>query len=130
MSAAVPQHYIVITQREQLVGRFNAPMTQALLMFVDEGIWAGDKEGEGALKHLVTDEELLIEGKLQDGFMVRNLSRLIIASNEKWVVPAGNRARRWCVLDVADTHLHDRGYFAAIDKELKNGVGWKGSCTC
>jgi hypothetical protein len=40
--------------------------------------------------------------------MVRNLSRLIIASNERWVVPAGVNARRWWVLDVADTHANDR----------------------
>ena len=115
------EHYIAISQREHLVGRFNAHMTQALLIFVDEAMWAGDKQGEGVLKHLVTDHELLIEGKFKDGYMVRNLSRLIIASNEKWAVPAGMRARRWCVLDVADTHLQERGYFAAIDKELKNG---------
>jgi len=58
--------------------------------------------------------------------MVRNLSRLIIASNEKWVVPAGIRARRWCVLDVADTHANDRAYFRAIDDELHRDGGLAG----
>jgi Family of unknown function (DUF5906) len=110
-----PQHYVVISQAAQLTGKFNAHFQRALMVFVDEGFWAGDKAGEGALKHLVTDEALLIEGKHRDAFMVRNLSRLIIASNEKWVVPAGIRARRWCVLDVANTHANDRAYFGAID---------------
>ncbi len=116
-----PQHYVVVSQSSQLTGRFNAHFQRALLIFVDEGFWAGDKSGEGALKHLVTDKELLIEGKHKDAFMVRNLSRLIIASNEKWVVPAGIQARRWCVLDVADTRANDRAYFSAIDEELRNG---------
>jgi hypothetical protein len=116
-----PQHYVVVSQSSQLTGRFNAHFQRALLIFVDEGFWAGDKPGEGALKHLVTDRELLIEGKHKDAFMVRNLSRLIIASNEKWVVPAGIQARRWCVLDVADTRANDRAYFSAIDEELQNG---------
>jgi Family of unknown function (DUF5906) len=110
----------------QLTGKFNAHFQRALMVFVDEGFWAGDKAGEGALKHLVTDEELLIEGKHRDAFMVRNLSRLIIASNEKWVVPAGIRARRWCVLDVADTHANDRAYFGAIDDELHRDCGLAG----
>ena len=90
------------------------------------GFGLGDKAGEGALKHLVTDEELLIEGKHRDAFMVRNLSRLIIASNEKWVVPAGIRARRWCVLDVADTHANDRAYFGLSTMSCTAMVGWRG----
>ena len=121
-----PQHYVVVSQAAQLTGKFNAHFQRALMVFVDEGFWAGEKSGEGALKHLVTDEELLIECKHRDAFMVRNLSRLIIASNEKWVVPAGIRARRWCVLDVADTHANDRAYFGAIDDELHRDGGLAG----
>jgi hypothetical protein len=64
---------------------------------------------------------VLIEGKHKDAFMVRNLSRLLISSNENWVVPAGARARRWFVLDIADTHRNERAYFAAIEDELDNG---------
>jgi hypothetical protein len=116
-----PQHYIAISQREHLVGRFNAHFMQCLLVFVDEAMWAGDKQGEGTLKHLVTDTELMVEQKYKDGFMVRNISRLIIAGNERWNVPAGLRARRWCVLDVANTHMQDRGYFRAIAHEMMNG---------
>jgi len=49
------------------------------------------------------------------------MSRFIIASNEDWVVPAGLKARRWAVLDVAHTHKEDRAYFAAIEKEWESG---------
>jgi hypothetical protein len=116
-----PHHYIVISQAAHLTGRFNAHQQQVLLMFIDEGFWAGDKQGEGTLKHLITDPELLVEPKRINAFMVRNLSRLIVASNEHWAVPAGLRARRWCVLDVADVRANDRAYFGAIDAELKAG---------
>jgi Family of unknown function (DUF5906) len=116
-----PEHYIVISQAAHLTGRFNAHQQQAVLMFVDEGFWAGDRAGEGALKHLVTDHELLIEPKHVNAFMVRNLTRLIIASNESWVVPAGLSARRWCVLDVDPASANDRGYFGAIDAEMRSG---------
>jgi hypothetical protein len=116
-----PHHYVVVSQAAHLTGRFNAHHAQCLLMFVDEGFWAGDKHGEGALKHFVTDHELLIEPKHVNAFMVRNLTRLIIASNEHWVVPAGTKARRWFVLDVANTHANDRAYFTAIEAELNDG---------
>jgi Family of unknown function (DUF5906) len=114
-------HFVVISQATHLTGRFNAQFLHTLLAFVDEAFWAGDKPGEGALKHLVTDEYVTIEGKYRDPITVRNLSRLIIASNENWVVPAGVQARRWCVLDVADTRANDRAYFKTITDELGNG---------
>jgi hypothetical protein len=120
------RHYVVIEKVEQLTGRFNAHIQTALTIFVDEGFWAGDKASQGALYHLVTDEDLLIEGKFKNAYMVRNLSRLIIASNEKWVVPAGLKARRWAVLDVSNAKARNREYFAAIEKEIFEDGGLAG----
>ena len=71
----------------------------------------------------IVHRELSQLGSCEGGGTNRNLSRLIIASNEKWVVPAGIRARRWCVLDVSDTHANDRAYFGAIDNELHHDGG-------
>jgi hypothetical protein len=116
-----PHHYVVVSQAAHLTGRFNAHCQQCLVMFVDEGFWAGDKHGEGALKHLVTDHELLIEPKHVNPFMIRNVVRMVVASNEHWVVPAGTNARRWFVLKVADTYANDRKYFSAIEAELDAG---------
>jgi hypothetical protein len=116
-----PQHYVAISQSAHLTGRFNAHLQQALLVFVDEAFWAGDKQGQGALYRLVTDTDTLIEPKFVTAFMVKSLLRLIIASNERWIVPASANARRWFVLDVLDAHMSDRAYFSAIDAEMKNG---------
>jgi hypothetical protein len=121
LSQLCPQHYVAVSQATHITGRFNAHLQQALLVFVDEAFWAGDKAGEGALKHLVTDKDQLIEAKHITAYMVQNLSRLIIASNEYWVVPAGLDARRWAVLDVSDLHMNDRKYFGEIEAEMKNG---------
>jgi hypothetical protein len=122
LSHLFPQHFVAVSNSKHLTGQFNAHLQRAILVFVDEAFWAGDKQGEGVLKHLVTDEHMLIEGKHRDAFPVKNLSRLLIASNEHWLVPAGFKARRWCVLDVADAHANDRGYFEAIEEERKAGA--------
>jgi hypothetical protein len=116
-----PHHFLAISQAAHLTGRFNAHLQQCLLAFIDEAFWAGDKSGAGALKHLVTDEILTIEPKHVNPFSVRNLSRLIIASNEKWVVPAGLKARRWFIIDVSAKRANDRAYFTEISAELNNG---------
>ena len=48
------QHYRPISQPRHLTGHFNAHLQDCLLLFVDEGFWAGDKAGEGVLKALIT----------------------------------------------------------------------------
>ena len=39
-----------VTHTRHLVGHFNAHLVDALFLFLDEAVWAGDKQGEGVLK--------------------------------------------------------------------------------
>jgi len=114
-------HYLQISNPVQLTGRFNNHFQNVLLLFVDEGHWAGDKTGEGIIKGIVTERTLTIEPKGRDVFTIKNHINLAMASNSDWIVPAGLDERRFMVLDVADNKKQDRQYFGAIDKQLKNG---------
>ena len=110
-----------ITSRERLTGRFNAHYERLLFGLAEEVFWAGDKDAEGAIKALATAEELDYERKGIDPEPGRNYTRLMICSNEDWVVPAGSGGRRWFVLRVGNEHEQDHAYFAAIDAEMENG---------
>jgi hypothetical protein len=114
-------HFAHITNSHQLVGRFNAPLKEAVVVFADEAFWAGDKQAEGTLNALITEETHNIEPKGIDPFPVRNFMHLIVASNHEWVIPAASEARRWLVLDVGEAHLQDHAYFRAISDQMKNG---------
>lgn len=81
-------HGIQVTQASHLVGNFNAHLRDKLLVFADEAFWAGDKRSEGRLKALVTEETNPIEMKGVDTYDAANFVRLIMASNNNWVVPA------------------------------------------
>jgi hypothetical protein len=114
-------HFLHITSQSQLTGRFNSHLKGALLVFCDEGIWAGDKTAEGRLKGLVTEELIMVEPKGKDPFPVRNHVRLIVASNNNWVIPAGLEERRFFVLDVSDKHMQDKAYFQALFQQMDTG---------
>lgn len=114
-------HYLHIANSKQLTGRFNNHLKDALLVFVDEGVWAGDKAAEGVLKAMVTEDYFTIEPKGKDPFTVRSHLRLIVASNNDWVVPAGLKERRFCVLDVSDCHAQDNAYFGRIHDQMDHG---------
>ncbi|KJS29354.1 MAG: hypothetical protein VR64_21290 [Desulfatitalea sp. BRH_c12] len=117
----VGSHFLHITNQRQLTGRFNYHLKDGLLVFVDEGIWAGNKEAEGILKAMITEDVLMIEPKGKEIFTVKNNVRLIFASNNSWVVPVGKGDRRFLVLDINNEHARDRAYFDPIWKQMENG---------
>ena len=114
-------HYFLVDDPRYLVGQFNAFMAHCLLLQCDEGFWAGDKPSEGRLKGLITSSIQMIEHKGIDPIPMRNLVRLMVTSNEGWVVPAGPQARRFAVFDVGEAARLNAEYFAGIDAEMAAG---------
>ncbi len=73
------------------------------------------------LKGLITEPSIPIEMKGKDVFTVSNFSRIIISSNNDWVVPAGAEERRFCVIEPGDSMMQNSNYFKSINEELNNG---------
>lgn len=116
-----PSHFFLVDNPRYLVGQFNAHMAQCLLLQADEAVWAGDKHAEGRLKGLITSAEQMIESKGIDPIRLKNYVRIIMTSNERWVVPAGKEERRFCVLDVNPRCMQNIEYFSEMEAELSNG---------
>jgi hypothetical protein len=119
MARIFRDHALQITHSRHLTGNFNAHLVDALFLFLDEAFWAGDKQGEGVLKGLVTEPTLMIEPKGIDPFPMPNRLKILIASNHDWVVPASPEERRYFVLDVADGRRGDRAYFSALHAAIE-----------
>ena len=115
------RHLIQISQAGHLTGNFNSHFKDKLIVSADEAFWAGDKKAEGVLKSLITEDTIQIEMKGKDVITFRNHIRLIVSSNNNWVIPAGNEERRFFVLDVSEALMQDRTYFASIIAEMNSG---------
>lgn len=46
--------YRKVSRSEQLIGKHNAHLAGALMIFANESVWGGDKSKEGALKDIIT----------------------------------------------------------------------------
>ena len=110
--------YTKISRPGELTGRFNQHLQGRLLVQVEEGFWAGDKEAEGALKHMITSPVISIERKFADRVDLPNYARFLFTSNSRWVVPAGLSERRFAVFNVDGQSAADFEYFAAIRREM------------
>ena len=112
-------HAMTTAHARDITGNFNSHLMDLCLLFLDEAIWAGDKQAEGTLKALVTEPDQRIEPKGVNVFSVPNRLKIIMATNNDWVVPASQDERRYFVVEVSDAKLGDEDYFkklfAAID---------------
>jgi len=114
-------HYLQVSHASHVTGRFNSHLKDKVMIFVDEGFWAGDKKAEGVIKSIITEPFIAIEQKGMDVIRVRNHVSILIASNNDWVVPAGPEERRFFVIDVSDSQQQNSAYFRAIAKQMHNG---------
>ena len=114
-------HFIQVTQSSHLVGNFNGHQKDKLLVFADEAFWAGNKQAEGVLKGLVTEDTLSIEMKGVDVGQFPNFIRLVLATNNDWVVPASAEQRRFVVIDASPARMQDTAYFGAIIQQMDDG---------
>lgn len=94
------RHFIAVSSREQIVGRFNAHLSGKIVVFADEAVWGGSKDSIGTLKRLVTESTFTIEQKGIDLRTEPNYAHLFLATNEAWTWPAGNYERRGIILDI------------------------------
>jgi Family of unknown function (DUF5906) len=112
------QHGLAVSQSKHLVGPFNLHLRDCIFLFADEAFFAGDPRHVGVLNALITEPTLTIEGKGANTFEARNFLHIMMASNERWVVPASTDERRYAMYEVGDQHIQDRSYFRAIQEEL------------
>lgn len=117
------QHSIHVFSSRQVTGNFNYHLRDAVVLFSDEAIYAGNRAEESVLKGLITERYIPIEGKHKDLIMVKNCLHVAISTNSEWAVPAGLDERRFFVLNMRDDDnvKQNTVYFNAIKEQMDNG---------
>jgi len=112
-----------VASKKHLVGNFNSHLDSKLLVVAEEAFWSGDKEAASVLKDFITSETYTVERKGVDAAERRNLIRTGFVTNNDWAIPTDDNAdaRRFLVLRAGTAQKQNRAYFAAIDKQMRNG---------
>lgn len=125
LGALIKQHYALVDSDRYVTGQFNSHMASLLLLHADEAFFAGDPRLVGRLKGMVTSPTNRIEYKGKDSFEVDNFMRLLITSNERFVIPAALEERRFAVFNCGEGRIQDRDYFKRMIMQMKSG-GFEG----
>ncbi len=118
LKALLGGHQTIVSTKKHLVGGFNSHLAQAILVVAEEAVWAGDKEAEGALKHMITSPDGLIEQKFVDAAPIKSFARVMFIGNDPWIFPANEDERRLFALECGAGRIRDYAYFEAIDQQL------------
>jgi hypothetical protein len=114
-------HYFMAGTKRQFVGNFNSALADKILIHVDEAFYAGDHETAAAIKNLVTADDIPIEFKGKEIFVVKSFARYLFTGNPDQLIKAGMAARRFAAISINEEKAEDHAYFKAIDDELDNG---------
>lgn len=114
-------YFLTVTNLEHITGKFNSHLKYAYLLHANEAIWGGSRKEVGALKALITDPTIIIEGKGKDAVPIDNCRHLIVSSNEEWAVCMDLDDRRFFVLDVSPHRKEDTAYFHKLEEQMCQG---------
>lgn len=113
-------HYFQTSQADKVFGRFNVQLLRSVLVYLNEAFWSGDKSAEGRIKSLITDEDMSYEIKGGAIFGGKNVTRLILDSNDKYIVPATADEGRYICLNASSCKKGDREFLGAANDLRKN----------
>jgi hypothetical protein len=114
-------HGLQIFSPTHLYGKHNAHLQNKLFLFLDEAMWAGDKEAERVLKGLTTEKWMMIEPKGINAFPWPNRLGIMMSGNAKWLVPASHDERRYATNRISEKYKQDKGYFVPLFEEIDGG---------
>jgi hypothetical protein len=115
------QHGLQIFSSDHLCGKHNAHLQNKLFLFLDEAMWAGDKDAERVLKGITTEKWMMIEPKGINAFQWPNRLWVLMSGNDKWIVPASHDERRYAVNKINERWKQNRDYFGPLFGEINDG---------
>ncbi len=108
-------HYFQTTQPDKVFGRFNVHLHRTILAYLNEAVWSGDKSIESRIKGLISDDDMTYEMKGGAIYGAKNVLRLILDSNDKYIVPATADEGRYVVLGASDVRKDDKQFLGEVN---------------
>lgn len=121
-------HGMAISNPSRLTGRFNSHFRNLSFLFCDEVYYPGNKEIEGIIKAIITEEFIDIESKFKDAESIKNRLHIAMCTNNEWVVPATKDERRYFIEQIDNRYAKNQAtdaartkYFTALWGEMDRG---------
>lgn len=112
------EHGLFTSSPDHLIGRFTSHLETTSVLVLDEGYNPRDKRQESAMKSILTEDVMAVEGKFEQVKPARNSLKVIITSNDEHVVAASGAETRFAVIGVSDKKRGNKKYFQNLADEM------------
>lgn len=109
---------LLVTDVDQVVGRFNACLERNYAVCMDEALFVGDRKALDRLKSMITEPHINIEQKYQPARSIESVHRFFAASNHDHFAHVEMDDRRFVFLAVSDIHQQDEIYFSQLAEAI------------
>ena len=109
---------LLVSDIDQIVGRFNAALEHNYVIIMDEAMFSGDRKSQDRMKSLITEKTCHVEQKYQPSRTITSVHRFFASSNQQHFSHVEADDRRSLFLRVSDTHLGDTAYFEKLLKAI------------
>lgn len=108
---ALGTNAIVVSQPEELVGRFTGHLQGRCFVSADEAMFAGDRAAADHLKALITEPKIAVEAKYMPLEVTDNCLHVIMSTNHDHVAVVTADETRFAVLTLSPHRKGDAEYF-------------------
>ena len=113
-----PSTTLLISDMEQVTGRFNDCLERNFIVCLDEAMFAGNRKAMDRLKSTVSESYVQIEQKFQPARSIESVHRFFASSNHDHFGHIERDDRRSVILRVSESRQQDTHYFAQISHAL------------
>jgi hypothetical protein len=106
--------FLLVSDIEQVIGRFNACLERNFVICMDEALFSGDRKAMDRLKSMITEYVIQIEQKFQPARSIQSVHRLFASSNHSHFGNIEMDDRRFVFLSVSNSKQQDTYYFGQI----------------
>ena len=114
LRAIWPRTFLLVSDIEQVIGRFNACLERNFVICMDEALFSGDRKAMDRLKSMITEYVIQIEQKFQPARSIQSVHRLFASSNHSHFGNIEMDDRRFVFLSVSNSKQQDTSYFGEI----------------
>ena len=114
LRAIWPRTFLLVSDIEQVIGRFNACLERNFVICMDEALFSGDRKAMDRLKSMITEYVIQIEQKFQPARSIQSVHRLFASSNHSHFGNIEMDDRRFVFLSVSNSKQQDTAYFGQI----------------
>jgi hypothetical protein len=115
-----PKTTLLISDMEQVTGRFNDCLERNFVVCLDEAMFAGNRKAMDRLKSTVSESHVQIEQKFQPARTIESVHRFFASSNHDHFGHIERDDRRSVILRVSESRQQDTQYFGEISTAIQD----------